>query len=242
MSFKSETYRVLIASPSDLSEERQAATEAVNEWSAQHAAAESVVLLPLKWETHATPQSGVGPQEAINHQLVRDCDILVGMFWTKFGTSTGVAESGTAEEVDQFVAGGKPAMLYFSSRPIDPNRIDLKQFRKLKTFKAATYEEALAGGFSSVDGLRQTLLRDLIRLVRKMKPSRPPGRGGKLDQASRITKQDHSRRVQQLSRRVLGAKAAVMWRNSRPGATGRGRAERLQSRVHQGRGQGGVAT
>jgi len=30
MPFKSETYRVLIASPSDLAEERQAATDAVN--------------------------------------------------------------------------------------------------------------------------------------------------------------------------------------------------------------------
>jgi hypothetical protein len=115
MSFKSETYRVLIASPSDLSEERQAATDAVNEWNAQHAAAESVVLLPVKWETHATPQSGVRPQDAINRQLVHECDLVVGMFWTKIGTNTGVAESGTVEEIDQFVAAGKPAMRYFSS-------------------------------------------------------------------------------------------------------------------------------
>src|ERR1700757_774845 len=100
MSFKAETYLVLIASPSDLPEERQAATEAINEWNAQHAAAESVVLLPVKWETHATPESGVRPQDAINRQLVKDCDMLIGLFWTKIGTSTGVAESGTVEEVD----------------------------------------------------------------------------------------------------------------------------------------------
>ena len=43
MSFKSQTYRVLIASPSDMAEERQAATEAVNDWNAQHAVAESTV-------------------------------------------------------------------------------------------------------------------------------------------------------------------------------------------------------
>jgi len=66
----SQTYSVLIASPSDLTEERQAATEAVYEWNAQHAVAESIVLLPIKWETHATPQSGVRPQAAINRQLV----------------------------------------------------------------------------------------------------------------------------------------------------------------------------
>jgi hypothetical protein len=134
MPFKSETYRVLIASPSDLTEERQAATDAVNEWNALHAAAESVVLLPVKWETHATPESGVRPQAAINRQLVQQCDLLVGMFWTKIGTRSGVAESGTVEEIDQFVAGGKPALLYFSGRPIDPNKIDLKQHRKLRAF------------------------------------------------------------------------------------------------------------
>src|SRR5437660_1106205 len=161
MPFKSVAYRVLIASPSDLSEEREAATEAINDWNTQHAVAESVVLLPVKWETHATPQSGVRPQEAINRQFVRGCDILVGMFWTKIGTPTGVAESGTVEEIDQFVAAGKPALLYFSSRPIDPNKIDLKQHKKLRRFKDATYKKALTGAFNSVDGFRQTLFRDL---------------------------------------------------------------------------------
>jgi hypothetical protein len=187
MSFKSQTYRVLIASPSDMVEERQAATEAVNDWNAQHAAAESVVLLPVKWETHATPRSGVRPQEAINRQLVCGCDILVGMFWTKIGTPTGVAESGTVEEIDQFVAAGKPALLYFSSRPIDPNKIDLKQHRKLKAFKHTTYKKALTGGFAGLNDLRQTLIRDLMQQVREMKVSSPSGRVGKLDQASKIT-------------------------------------------------------
>jgi hypothetical protein len=152
-----------------LTEERQAATEAVNEWNAQHAVAESVVLLPVKWETHALPQSGIRPQEAINRQLVGGCDMLVGMFWTKFGTTTGVAESGTVEEIDQFVAAGKPTLLYFSSRPIDPNKIDLKQHKKLRSFKDATYKKVLTGGFSSVEALRQTLLRDLMRQVRLFK-------------------------------------------------------------------------
>src|SRR6476660_6408248 len=136
MPFNSETYRVLIASPSDLPEERRAATDAINEWNVQQAAGEGAVLLPVKWETHAVPQSGQRPQEALNRQLVQECDILVGMFWTKLGTATGAAESGTVEEIDQFVAAAKPAMLYFSSRPIDPNKIDPKQHRKLRAFKA----------------------------------------------------------------------------------------------------------
>src|ERR1700688_559449 len=98
-------------------EERQAATEVINEWNALHAAADGVVLLPVAWETHAMPETGVRPQGAINRQLVGVCDHLMGMFWTKYGTNTGAAESGTVEEIAEFVGSNKPAMLYFSRRP-----------------------------------------------------------------------------------------------------------------------------
>jgi hypothetical protein len=105
------------------------------------------------------------------------------MFWTKLGTNTGVAESGTVEEIDQFVAAKKPAMLYFSNRPIDPGKIDLKQHAKLKKFKDTTYKTALVGSFSSVDQLRTTLLRDLMAEARKLGKAKPD----KLDEVLKIT-------------------------------------------------------
>ena len=188
MPLQATTYRVLLASPSDLAEERQAATEAINDWNAQHAAAEAVVLLPVRWETHATPQAGVRPQEAINAQLVRDSDMLIGMFWTKIGTATGVADSGTVEEIDQFVAAGKPAMLYLSNRPIEPSRIDLTQLEKLRDFQEATYKTALVGSFSRVDDLRSLILRHLTHEVRKLQTRRPSSSNPKLDEAERIMK------------------------------------------------------
>lgn len=109
-------------------EEREAATEAVYEWNTLHAEQESAVLLPVKWETHALPTADTRPQAALNRQFA-SCDILVGMFWTKLGSNTGVAESGTVEEIDQFVQAGKPAMLYFSGRLVDPNAIDITQLK-----------------------------------------------------------------------------------------------------------------
>lgn len=187
MSFMAETYRVLVASPSDLAEERQSATEAINDWNAEHAVAEAVVLLPIKWETHAVPQSGVRPQEAINRQLVDRCQIMIGMFWTKIGTDTGVAESGTVEEIDQFVAAGKPSLLYFSHRPIDPTKIDPIQLKKLIRFKEVTYEKALTSSFSGIDELRQKVSRDLMRQVRALKASKPPIVSDKLVQAEKLT-------------------------------------------------------
>ncbi len=188
MSFTATTYRVLIASPSDLTEEREAATMAINDWNAQHAAAEGIVLLPVKWETHARPESGVRPQGAINAQIVQTCDILIGMFWTKLGTGAGVAESGTVEEINQFVEQQKPALLYFSDRPTAPSGIDLKQLKKLKDFKDATYSQALVGSFHSVDELRTNLLRDLTGHVRTLPPVRKRSRRAeKLDKAQKVT-------------------------------------------------------
>lgn len=153
MPFESLTYRVLIASPSELAEERQAATDAINEWNARHAAAESVVLLPITWETHALPMTGIRPQEAINQQLVRTSDPLIGMFWTKFGTSTCVAESGTVEEIDRFVAARKPAMLYFSSRPVSPSKIDLKQLAASR-IQGWDLQDGPGGRLASIEELR----------------------------------------------------------------------------------------
>ncbi|MFM0131756.1 DUF4062 domain-containing protein [Paraburkholderia sediminicola] len=187
MPFKSETYRVLIASPSDLTDERQAAANAIYEWNALHAASESAVLLPVKWETHAMPETAVRPQQAINRQLVDECDLLIGMFWTKIGTNTGVAESGTVEEIDRIVAAGRPAMLYFSSRPVDPAKIDLKQQRKLRQFKDTTYSAALVGTFDSAQAFHQVLLRDLTRQVRALKERTQKERTETLDEAFKIT-------------------------------------------------------
>jgi hypothetical protein len=173
MPFNAQVLRVLIASPSDLSEERDAATNAINEWNTKFSASESIVLLPVKWETHARPQAGIHPQQAINNQLVKDSDILVGLFWTKIGTKTPVAESGTVEEIKQFVDAGKQALLYFSSRPIDPSKIDEKQYKKLKAFKKTTFKTALCGNFSTVDELRHTLVHHLSGLVRDIKATDP---------------------------------------------------------------------
>lgn len=185
MTFSATVLRVFIGSPSDMPEERDVATAAINDWNALHSAADGVVLLPIKWETHARPQSGTRPQQAINIELVASCDILIGMFWTKLGTSTGVAESGTVEEIDQFVEQSKPAMLYFSNRPIDPRQIDLKQQKKLRAFKADTYRTALVGAFSNVDQLRELLLRDLTGQVRTM-PLRPKARQSQLEKSRQV--------------------------------------------------------
>jgi len=137
--------------------------------------------------THAMPETGVRPQDAINRQLVAECDLLLGMFWTKLGTNTGIAESGTLEEIDQFVKSDRPAMLYYSHRPIDPTKIDQEQHARLRQFKDETHRRALTGSFASLDDLRHVLFRDLTRQVRALAANRQKSSRSRIDKAFKVT-------------------------------------------------------
>lgn len=118
MPYQATVYRILIASPSDVTSERKAIPDVIGAWNATHSEDYSVVLLPVMWETHSTPEMGDRPQAILNKQLVASCDLLVGAFWTRIGTHTGVSESGTIEEIEEIRKAGKPVLLYFSSQPV----------------------------------------------------------------------------------------------------------------------------
>ncbi|MGJ3660850.1 hypothetical protein ACR8KK_02545, partial [Shigella boydii] len=47
-----------------------------------NSARSKVMLTPIGWETHTSPELGVRPQELINQRLLVDCDLLIGVFWT----------------------------------------------------------------------------------------------------------------------------------------------------------------
>jgi hypothetical protein len=77
-------------------------------------------------------------------------------------------------------------MLYFSSRPLAPDKIDLAQIRKLRKFKNRTCATALTGRFAALDELRSNLLRDLTSQVRAIRSRAPIVGGGRLDRAFKV--------------------------------------------------------
>lgn len=129
MPYVATVIKVMIASPGDVQEERGIAVDVIHEWNSIHATYRGQILQPVRWETDTAPEFGDRPQEIINRQVLRDCDLLVGMFWTRLGTPTGVASSGTLEEIQEHLKAGKPAMLYFSQAPSRPRQEDLKQYQ-----------------------------------------------------------------------------------------------------------------
>lgn len=161
MAFDAKIFKVLVASPGDVGDERNVIPEIINEWNAINASISKVVLMPIKWETHSAPLLGDRPQAIINKQLVKDCDILVGLFWTRIGTNTGVSISGTAEEIEQFVEMKKPVMLYFSQALVDPDKIDIGQFTILKKFKEKMRLQGLTESYQNIPDFRQKFSRQL---------------------------------------------------------------------------------
>jgi hypothetical protein len=92
-------------------------------------------LQPVRWETDAVPEQGDRPQGIINKQIVDRADVLIGAFWTRLGTETDIAASGTAEEINRFIDANKPVALYFSTQPVKLDSVDLEQYKRLQDFK-----------------------------------------------------------------------------------------------------------
>jgi hypothetical protein len=137
----------------------------------------AAILEPVLWETHARPELGARPQAIINKQIVKRCDVLVGAFWTRLGTHTGQAESGTAEEIDEFRAAGKPVLLYFSSAPVVLDSVDEEQYRRLREYRDKMKSEGVLFSYESIGEFRDLLLRHLtatITEIHRGTPSAPP--------------------------------------------------------------------
>jgi len=156
---------VLIASPGDVIAARDVIEMTLHDWNAAHSRNTGVVLQPIRWETHARPELGDRPQAIINKQIVDGADLLIGVFWTRLGTETGVAPSGTVEEISRFVASGKPVALYISEEPAQLDRFDLNQYQRLKEFRDQIEEKGLLATYSSTADLRAKLARHVAQTI-----------------------------------------------------------------------------
>lgn len=161
MSYRATIFNVMIASPGDVDNERAIVRDVLHEWNAVNAATRKIVLLPLGWETHSSPEMGAPAQTIINKQVSSKCDLLVGVFWTRIGTATERHLSGTVEEIEDHISAEKPAMLYFSNKPAVLGRVDLDQVNKLNAFKEYCKNRGLLEMYDSEDEFKEKFYRQL---------------------------------------------------------------------------------
>ena len=151
----------MIASPGDVAEERNLIRTVIHDWNDVNAETSKVMLAAVGWETHSSPELGTRPQELINRRVLKDCDLLIGVFWTRLGTPTGKSQSGTIEEIEEHVAAGKPAMIYFSSKPVAPESIDSEQYAQVKAIKKKWMPQGLIESYDNIEEFQKKLAKQL---------------------------------------------------------------------------------
>lgn len=161
MSYEAKVFNVMIASPGDVSSERAIIRDVIYEWNAVHSESRNIVLLPVGWETHSSPEMGGQAQEIINNQVLDRCDLLVGVFWTRIGTPTTEYASGTVEEIEEHIKSAKPAMLYFSSQPVALDTVEPEQYAQLKAFKESCQNRSLYESYDSRSSFKDKFYRQL---------------------------------------------------------------------------------
>ena len=155
----------MIASPSDVPNERLIARDVIHEWNAVHSAKTGIALMPIGWETHSHPSMEDRPQGVLNSQILEGADLLVAMFWTRIGTPTGEAVSGSVEEIERHVKAGKPAMIYFSSAPVRPESVVDEQYKALLEFKGQLGKRGLYDIYDAPSAFADKFRRQLAAKI-----------------------------------------------------------------------------
>lgn len=147
----SRVVEVAIGSPNDVSSERDTIESCIRAWNAHHSDHYGVILQPVSWKIDVTPGQG-DPERRIQDRLGA-ADMLIAVFWTRLGTPTQKAQSGTVEEIKHFADLGKPVVTYFSDCQIAPGLIDTEQYDQLLAYRRERMGQELYWTFDSVASL-----------------------------------------------------------------------------------------
>lgn len=161
LAYTAKVIEVMIASPGDVPRERAIVREVLYDWNDLHASDRNVVFLPVGWDTHSAPDLAGPPQDIINERVLKRCDVLVGIFWTRIGSPTGKSVSGSVEEIEEHLKLNKPVMLYFSQVPVQQGSVDQKQFDALQEFKAWAMQRGIVRPYQDHSDFRDQLRRDI---------------------------------------------------------------------------------
>jgi len=168
-----ERIRVVVVSPGDVARERAVAQTVVDELNRGVAGDRGCRLSLWRWEIDARPGMHLeGPQGLIDELMeLQDADVVVGVFWKRFGTPTGDADSGTEHELRRAWAAwqrqGRPeVMVYFCSRAYSAKTPDeLVQWQRVLEFQQALPEQQLWWRYTTVAKFERLLREHLTTFV-----------------------------------------------------------------------------
>jgi hypothetical protein len=178
--------RIVIASPNDVREEREALTSIIERVNSNTAGRLRLILRLERWETDTYPGFHVdGPQGLVDSILkIEDCDILIGIFWKRFGTPTSDGKTGTEHEFykayEAWKKNNRPQiMLYFNQKEYSPNTTtELEQHLAVLKFRDKLPKETFYRNYRGIDTFRDMVYDHLTNYIqdtyRPPEPEREP--------------------------------------------------------------------
>src|ERR1700744_2554464 len=168
------TYRIFLASPSDISEEKLIIKSVAEELNNLNLI-KNIKLEVIDWQTSTHPDIGEDAQDAINNQINDEYDIFMGLFWHKFGTATKRDVSGTKEEFERAYSRhlknpkNIKVLMYFKDAPIPISEIDAKQIELIQGFrKDISNRGVLFSKFTQNDEFEKIVRSHLSQLLNEI--------------------------------------------------------------------------
>jgi internalin A len=169
--------RVVVASPSDVQSERNVLPSVIDEVNRSVAADRGLRLELSRWEIDAHP--GVhsqGPQAMIDPILnIPECDLLIGIFWKRFGTPTGDGKTGTEHELslayEAWKETGRPQIfVYFNQKPYAATSTEeAEQWRKVHEFRDGLPKEGLWWPYKGKAQFEKLVRNHLVNYIRTLR-------------------------------------------------------------------------
>jgi hypothetical protein len=172
---KVELLRIVVASPGDVEPERNCVEAIAAELNRGVADVLGLRCDVVRWETDAFPGfSQAGSQGHIDTALSIDTsDLVVGIFWKRFGTAVSDAASGTEHEIRSAyksweLAGCPQIMVYFNqSPPGDLTPDESAQWEQVKQFQRdPIFRKGLWWEYSGAPSFERLLREHLTQYLR----------------------------------------------------------------------------
>jgi HEAT repeat protein/ABC-type iron transport system FetAB ATPase subunit len=176
------TWRIVVVSPSDVTPERDLLSDVIAELNRGIAGERGLVLELSRWETDSYPGfHAKGPQGLIDPILkIEECDVLIGIFWKRFGTPTMDAQSGTEHEIrtayDAWKENARPQiMLYFNQKAYLPkSKEEIDQLGRVLEFRQRLPKQGLWWSYNGKSQFEKLTRNHLTQFICRNYPESVP--------------------------------------------------------------------
>jgi hypothetical protein len=168
--------RIVVASPADVQPERDALPSVIEEINRGVAADRGLHLVLSRWETDVYPGfHSDGPQGLIDPILkITHCDLLIGIFWKRFGTPTADGKTGTEQEFTLAHEGWKEKrspqiFVYFNEKAYTPkSKAETEQWGRVYEFKEKFPKDGLWWPYKGKPMFERLVRNHLTNYIRSL--------------------------------------------------------------------------